>query len=249
MTGIAEFYQSPLGQMTHDFLQAQLRKIITALRFEERVLVIGFGLPFAADLAAMGSDKITLAYLEQMPAVPWPDAAAHQVCVVSPDALPFGDVTFDKVIIIHALEFAPDASHLLYEVQRVLTAQGQMICIAPNRNGIWSWFEHTPFGEGHTFSTRQMRRLLTQAQLAPLHIRTALYPPPLNLSFHKIALSIARGIESICGALNFRIGGVVIAVAQKQRYAGIAVHAHARARKVRLEWATPNSIREEDRNV
>ncbi len=241
MTALAEFYQTPLGQMTHGFLHAQLQKILTALRFEERVLVIGFGVPFAAGITALGSDKITLAYLENMPPVPWPEAHAHQVCIVSSDALPFGDVTFDKVFIVHALETVPDPSHLLYEVQRVLTAQGQVICIAPNRNGIWSWFEHTPFGEGRTFSTRQLRRLLSSAQLAPLNIHTALFMPPLDFSFHRFALGFARGLETVCQALNFRIGGVVIAAAQKQRYAGIPVHVHARAKKLRLQWATSNT--------
>ncbi|HRJ12685.1 MAG TPA: methyltransferase domain-containing protein, partial [Alphaproteobacteria bacterium] len=220
MTHLMDFYQSPIGCMTQDFISAQLKKILAVIRPDERVLILGYGIYFADDIQKLGSDKIILAYPDGMPPVLWPDSAAHQSCIVSLDALPFGDVTFDRVILVHALEFAPEPGHLLFEIQRILTAQGQLICITPNRNGIWSWFEHTPFGEGQTFSTRQIRRLLLGVQLSPLQIQTALFVPPLNFSFHKIARGFARGIEAAGSYLGLRMGGIVISVSQKQRCAG-----------------------------
>lgn len=250
MNNIGVFYQSAIGRMAHDFLFSQLQKILGKLQPEERVLIIGFGVPFADDVVQLGTSKITLAYFENMPPVPWPDPAAHQSCVISPDALPFGDVTFDRVIVFHSLEFAPDPLHLLLEVQRILTAQGQVIIIAPKRGGLWSWFEHTPFGEGRTFSSRQIRRLLTAAQLAPLHIRSALFTPPLDFSFHALAAGFARALEGFGSYLNLRIGGVVIASAQKQRYAGIPVKTNEYVRRQRMQWATSHtSTRQKGSNV
>lgn len=242
-----EFYHSPLGQMTRDFLAHRLQTIFKDSQPGERILIIGFGVVFAQDFPNVEQRQITLAYLNGIPPVPWPEVGAHQACIVSTDSLPFGDVTFDKVIMIHALEFAADPARLLLEVQRVLTAQGQLVCITPNRNGMWAWFEHTPFGEGQAFSRRQLRRLLLSVQLSPLEVRTALYIPPLNFSVHPWVLACARGWERMARTLNFRLGGAVIATAQKQRYAGIPVTTQAQIRKMRLAWATPNaSTRQEN---
>jgi SAM-dependent methyltransferase len=204
-------------------------------------LLLGYGLPLADDLLNQTQATITLGYLDGMPIVPWPAPTAHQACVVAPDSLPFGDAMFDRVVSQHAIEFLPDATIFLDENQRVLATQGQLIIIVPNRNGMWSWFEHTPFGEGHPLSRTQIRRLLHDAQLSPQRIETGLFVPPINFSGHAILRGCARTIENMGRILRFNIGGVVITEAQKQRYAGIPVRPQERIRRARFNWAAAGS--------
>lgn len=237
MNALPEFYQSPIGRMAQDFLLARLRKLLTRGGANGRTLIIGYGLPFASDIAEVTGGQVFLAYLDGMAAAPWPSVDAHHCCIATTDALPFSDVTFDQVMLVHALELAPDPLQLMHEVQRVLAAEGKVICIVPNRRGLWSWFEHTPFGEGQTFSCSQMRRLLISVELSPLQVGAALFAPPLDFSCHELTRAIARAIEAIGNHLSIHIGGAVVATAQKQRYAGTGTKVRTPRARVRMQWA------------
>ena len=46
------------------------------------------------------------------------------------------------------------------EIWRVLSGNGRLLVIAPNRRGIWARFEHTPFGHGRPYTSSQLYRLL-----------------------------------------------------------------------------------------
>lgn len=240
MKSIIEFYQSPTGKMAKDFLCARLRKFLLQ-NATAKTLIIGYGEPFADDIAAATGGQVFLAFSDGIAAVPWPANGPHNSCIVHSDILPFGDVTFDNVIAMHALEFAPDPARLMHEIQRVVTVDGRVVCIAPHRAGMWSWFDHTPFGEGQSFSRAQMRRLITGAQLSPLSVHTALFPPPLDFSGHKILRGFARGMENAGCYLELAMGGAVVGAAQKQRYAGIGVKATTQPARVRLQWAAAHA--------
>ncbi len=221
---IAEFYQSSVGKMAHDFLCARLQTLLTR-GVTTKTLIVGFAAPFAGDIKIITGGEVIAVDAAQMP-------------------LPYGDVTFDNVIALHVLEFAPDIPRVMGEMQRVLVSDGRLICVTPNRGGIWQWFEHTPWGEGRSFSAAQMRRLLLGAQLSTLGISTALFAPPLDFSRYEILRGLARGIEAAGNYLLPSCGGVLIAAAQKQRYAGIAVETPPRASyaNLKLNPAHVNSL-------
>jgi len=217
---ITEFYQSSIGKMAHDFLCARVKTLL-ACGASTKTLIVGYAAPFIEDVRNITGGEVMAVEAAQMP-------------------LPYGDVTFDNVVVLHVLEFAPDLPRVMSELQRVLVSDGRLVAITPNRNGIWQWFEHIPWGEGRSFSAAQMRHLLAGAQLAPVGVVTALFAPPLDFSRHEVLRGLARGLESTGNYLLPSCGGVLIAAAQKQRYAGIGVESAARKPYVNLQWAAAN---------
>ncbi len=202
--------------MAHDFLLVRLEKLL-ARGASTNTLIIGFAAPFADEIKTITGGEVLAVDASQMP-------------------LPYGDVTFDNVIALHVLELTPDIPRAMGEMQRVLVSDGRLVCVTPNRSGIWQWFEHTPWGEGRSFSAAQMRRLLLGAQLSTLSISTALFAPPMDFSRHEILRSLARGIEATGNYLLPSCGGVLIAAAQKQRYAGIGMETSARGSYMNLQF-------------
>ena len=69
-------------------------------------------------------------------------------CAGQEDALPFPDLCFDRILLMHGLEVAENARRLLREVWRVLKDDGLLLVVAPNRRGLWAHVESTPFGRG-----------------------------------------------------------------------------------------------------
>jgi len=223
MTEIADFYQSPVGKMAHSFLCARLQKLLPR-NVNSKTLLIGFGAPFKEDISIVTGGEVISVDPGQMP-------------------LPYGDVSFDNVIAIHELEFASDIPRAMSEMQRVLISDGRLICLTSNRRGIWQWFEQTPWGEGRSFSASQMRHLLLASQLSPIGISTALFMPPFDFSRHGALRSFARAIEASGNYLLPYFGGVLIAAAQKQRYAPIGIELAARPAPINLQWAAAHGTR------
>ena len=51
------------------------------------------------------------------------------------EALPFPDLIFDRILLVHGLEAAENARRLLREAWRVLKDDGRLLVVAPNRRG------------------------------------------------------------------------------------------------------------------
>ena len=56
--------------------------------------------------------------------------------------------------------FRDDPEGLLREVWRVLAPSGRMMAIMPNRRGVWTRTDNTPFGHGRPYSRSQITQLL-----------------------------------------------------------------------------------------
>ena len=96
-------------------------------------------------------------------------------------ALPFPDLCFDRILLLHGLEAAEHARRLLREVWRVLKDDGRLLVIAPNRRGMWAYVETTPFGHGQPYSAGQIGRLLTASMFRVERRDAALFVPPVRL--------------------------------------------------------------------
>ena len=102
-------------------------------------------------------------------------------CAVEEAALPFPDLHFDRVLLVHGLEAAENARGLLREVWRVLKDDGRLLVVAPNRVGVWAHVESTPFGYGTPYSPGQIGRLLEASMFRVERRDFALYLPPTRL--------------------------------------------------------------------
>src|SRR5208282_3478410 len=125
----------------------------------QSVLGIGFAAPYLRSWREHATRCIALTPA-QAGVARWPLGARNLSCAAEEDSLPFADLTFDRILLVHGLENAENARRLLREVWRVLKDDGRLLIVVPNRTGMWAYRENTPFGHGLPYSTGQLGRLL-----------------------------------------------------------------------------------------
>ena len=222
------FYATPRGTVAGTLLGERLRRIWPALD-GMGLLGLGYAAPYlqhwpgAARRVAVVPGQAGMA-----PAglASWASGRGNAACAAEGDALPFPDLCFDRILLVHGLEAAENARGLLREVWRVLKDDGRLLVVAPNRMGLWAHTESTPFGHGQPYSPGQIGRLLAGSMFRVKGRDTALHMPPLRL-----ALRHARAWEAGGRWLMPEFAGVTITEAIKDAYAGLPL---ARARRRRL---------------
>jgi SAM-dependent methyltransferase len=159
---------------------------------------------------------------------------AGTVCAAEPDHLPFPDLTFDRIVIVHGVEVAASPERLLREAWRLLRDEGRLLVIAANRTGLWAHAESTPFGHGQPYSQTQIDRLLARGMFRPERHSRALFVPPTNWNF---VIRSQAAWERIGRLLMPQLAGVVLTEAIKDAYAAVPTAAVARRRVVLPEAA------------
>ena len=145
--------------------------------------------------------------------------------------LPLQDYSVDRVLLVHALEHSEHARLLLQEAWRVLAGGGRLLAIVPNRRGIWTRFDRTPFGAGHPYSAGQLSRLLRTEHFTPERSGAALFIPP---TASRMMLRSAQAWERLGERWFTTFAGVVLVEATKQIYAKTAESRRARERRIYL---------------
>lgn len=191
------------------------------------VLGLGFATPYLDALREDGPERMLSFMPGAQGVVAWPADGLSASSLVEPADLPLRDSTFDRVIVAHALEMSEAPADLLMELWRVLAPGGRLLCIVPNRSGVWSRFDTTPFGQGQPFSRGQITGLMRQALFTPVHWGEALYFPPAN---RRLILKTAPLIERFGATLSLPFAGVHVIEATKQVYRPVPVKARKAAR-------------------
>jgi len=115
---------------------------------------------------------------------------------------------------MHGLETTEHPSALLEEAWRVLGPGGRAVFIVPNRGGLWSRSDATPFGYGRPYSLGQLEAQLRKHRFVTERTRSVLYQPP---SPRKLWRKSAGFLEKLGHNLPFVVaGGVVMVEASKQ---------------------------------
>ena len=223
----ADFYATRRGAVAARLLRERLLRLWPSLR-GENVLGIGYAAPY---LRLWREDAARCLALTpaQIGAARWPVGAPNLSCTAEEDALPFPDLMFDRILLVHGLEAADNARRMLREVWRVLKDDGRLLVVAPNRRGLWAHVESTPFGHGQPYSPGQLGRLLAASLFRVERRDTALYLPPTSL---RLVLRGARPWERVGRRLVPRLAGVTITEAVKDVYAAVPVRAVPRRRMV-----------------
>ncbi len=223
----AAFYRTELGQMVGRLVRDRLVRAWPNLD-GMAVLGLGHAAPFLP--AWLEGARVCIALTPaQLGVSGWPEAGPNLCCCAEEDALPFPDLSFDRVLLVHGLEAADNARRMLREVWRVLKDDGRLLVVAPNRVGLWAQVERTPFGHGQPYSHGQIGRLLA-ASLFRVEARdSALYVPPVQA---RAVLRSAALWERTGRRVAPRLAGVTITEAVKDVYAGLRVHGVARRRLV-----------------
>jgi SAM-dependent methyltransferase len=181
----------------------------------QRVLGIGYPTPYLG-LFREDSERC-LAFMPAAQGVlKWPTARPTLATLVDEFSLPLPEAAVDRVLLVHALEMSDDPEGLLREVWRVLAPSGRVVAVIPNRRGVWTRTDTTPFGHGRPYSRSQITQLLRQTWFTPTGWGEALFVPPVTRS-HAMA-------ERVGAALSLPFAGVHIVEATKQVYRAIPAH-------------------------
>jgi SAM-dependent methyltransferase len=229
--GMADFYRTSRGDVTARLLRARIAAMwpeITGCS----VLGMGYTAPYLRaweDGAAYRRVALTPA---QIGTIRWPPDTPNLSCTAEEDALPFADLVFDRILIVHGLEAADNARRLVREVWRVLKDDGRLLIVTPNRTGMWAYWESTPFGHGQPYTSGQLGRLLAGGLFRVERQDTALWMPP---SRARIILRSASLFERVGRRLMPGLAGVTITEAVKDVYAAMPLRPSPRRRLVRVE--------------
>jgi len=232
--GLQEFYATPAGLVAARLLRERLRALWPDLS-GQAVLGLGHAEPYLRLWQGQATRSIALvpAQLGQPPPR-WPAAGPAATLVAEEEALPFPDLSFDRVLLVHGLEVAENARRLLREVWRVLKDDGRLLVVAPNRRGLWAHVEATPFGHGQPYSPGQLGRLLWRQMFRTERRDAALFMPPFRA---RPLLRTADLWERAGRALCPRFAGVAIVEAEKDLFAAVPAGAVAVRRRVVLAEA------------
>ncbi|HLT77264.1 MAG TPA: methyltransferase domain-containing protein [Ferrovibrio sp.] len=211
---LREFYADHLGQAVRRLLRQRLRAMwsdVSGLR----VMGLGYATPYLR-IFENEAERVIAAMPGPQGVVRWPRGLPGRVMLVDEDDLPLPDASIDRLLLVHSVENSENVRSLLREVWRVLSPQGRLLAVVPNRRGLWAHIETTPFGQGHPYTPPQLTRLMRDAEFSPTRSEAALWMPPANRGF---VFGAAQAWERTGEALWKRFSGVLLVEAEKQVYA------------------------------
>lgn len=207
------FYGEPSGRLVRRLLAERLE---TAWGEAEGLDVLGLGYATPWLGAFVGARRLIAAMPSGQGVEAWPRGGRNRSVLVDDRALPFAAGSFDRVLVVHALEEADDVRALMAEAIRVLTPAGRIILVAAARGGLWARAESTPFGHGRPFTRRQLERLVREGGLEPAAWSQTLYVPPWPVLY-----GMADGFEQIGRRVVPGAAGLILLEATRHAYARV----------------------------
>jgi len=210
------YYHRPLGRV----VQRILRDRLTG-RWDPRsctgmtIAGFGFAAPMLRPYLAVAR-RVTALMPGPQGVMPWP-AGMENVSVLCEDTgWPISTGLVDRLVLMHGLETSESPGAVLDEAHRVLGPGGKALFVVPNRAGLWSRRDITPFGYGRPYSGAQLEAQLKRHGFTPERSLTVLHAPPSNTPFW---LKTADFWERAGRRLPWLSGGVLMVEASKQAYA------------------------------
>src|SRR4029077_190465 len=133
---LRNFYAQRLCVVARRFVGRGIRKRFADTRGMS-VLGVGYSTPYLG-LFREEAERCLAFMPATQGVVKWPSERPALAALVDELELPLTDAAVDRVLLVHALEMAPDAGALLREVWRVLAAGGRLLAVIPNRRGVWA---------------------------------------------------------------------------------------------------------------
>jgi len=222
---LREFYATPLGVSVENSVSMSL-STLWGKSNGEHLLGLGYPVPWLERFSGECERAICFMPAGQG-ASHWPSPKETATALTYDDEFPLRDSSVDRILMVHHLEHAENANECLSEAWRVLSPGGVLMIVVPNRSGVWTRFENTPFGTGKPYSKGQLNQLLRDNQFTPERWGDALHFAPSRREF---SLKFRSGMENIGRRLWPVFAGAIIVSATKRLYQGIPVTARARRR-------------------
>jgi SAM-dependent methyltransferase len=234
------FYASHLGKIVKRSIGRALHPLWSPLP-SERLIGLGYALPWLDALSSY-SERACAFMPAGMGSTPWPLHHPCATALVFDEELPLADHSVDRILMVHSLEHSQDPSESLKEAWRVLSPNGRLIIIVPNRRGLWARSDKTPFGYGHPFSKGQLLRLLTESNFSLNRWNEALFFPPSHM---RIMLKTSHWIEKVGRHFPMFFAGVLLVEAQKNIIQGLPVAPLRKSRRVFAPILLPQGAEKE----
>jgi SAM-dependent methyltransferase len=206
------YYRTQLGRVAQRAIREQ---IVTFWPEAQSQTVVGFG--FAAPLLRpyLAHARRVIALMPaQQGVMPWPAGDGNVSVLCEETQWPIETGMADRLVLLHGLETSEHPSALLDECWRVLGPGGRALFIVPNRVGLWSRRDKTPFGFGRPYSMGQLDAQLRRHNFTAERQAAALYGPPSEKRFWlRTAQVWERAGRRISTVLA---GGVLILEVSKQ---------------------------------
>ncbi|PZX15771.1 methyltransferase family protein [Palleronia aestuarii] len=206
------YYRTRLGRAAQRAIRDQVVRFWPDARGQT---VAGFGFaapllrPFLAD-----ARRVIALMPGQQGVMPWPPGRPNVSVLCEETLWPIQTGQIDRLVLLHGLETSQNPSALLAECYRTLGPGGRALFIVPNRAGLWSRHDRTPFGFGRPYSLTQLETLLREHDFNPDGHAAALFQPPSEQPFWmRTGGLLERTGRSITGRFA---GGVLIVEAAKQ---------------------------------
>lgn len=213
---LREFYSRRLGIVARQMINRGIRERWPTAE-GQRVLGIGYPTPYLG-LFREDAERCIAFMPAAQGVLKWPTGRPALASLVDEFSLPLPDAAVDRILLVHALEMSDDPAALLREVWRVLSPSGRVMAVIPNRRGVWTRSDNTPFGHGRPYSRSQITDLLRQTWFTPTGWGEALFMPPYA---GRWVLKSAQMWERAGAALSLPFAGVHIVEATKQVYRAI----------------------------
>ncbi|WP_027533420.1 methyltransferase domain-containing protein [Bradyrhizobium sp. WSM3983] len=213
---LREFYSRRLGIVARQMINRGIRERWPNAE-GQRVLGIGYPTPYLG-LFREDAERCIAFMPAAQGVLKWPTGRPALASLVDEFSLPLPDAAVDRILLVHALEMSDDPAALLREIWRVLSPSGRVMAVIPNRRGVWTRSDNTPFGHGRPYSRSQITDLLRQTWFTPTGWGEALFMPPYA---GRWVLKSAQMWERAGAALSLPFAGVHIVEATKQVYRAI----------------------------
>lgn len=211
---LREFYESSLGLVARRMVRTAVRDFwpdVSGLR----LLGVGYATPLLRPFLDEAERVLTLMPPAQG-VVHWPPEGRNVAFLSEEGEWPLADVSIDRVLAVHAVEHSEFLRAMLRETWRVLSDNGRVLIVVPNRRGIWARVDATPFGSGHPYTPTQLSRVLRDNMFTPTRSAHALYIPPTRF---RTLLAAGQAWENIGARWFPGFAGVTLVEASKQLYA------------------------------
>ncbi len=222
------YYRSTLGRAAQRAVRDELLRLWPEAKGQS-VAGFGFAVPLLRPYLAEARRVVAL-----MPGpqgvMPWPAGKPNVSVLCHETAWPVETGHVDKLVVMHGLETSEQPSALLDECWRVLGPGGKAMFIVPNRGGLWSRSDATPFGFGRPYTLGQIEAQLRQHNFMPEAHRAVLHQPPSQKRFW---MKTGPMWERMGRSLPV-IGGVLMVEATKRVHAPLPPGERVRARPLKV---------------
>ena len=206
------YYRSALGRAAQKVIRDELTQIWPEAK-GQTVVGYGFAVPLMRPYLAHARRVIGL-----MPGpqgvMPWPAGQPNISVFCEETFWPIQTGQVDKLVVMHGLETCENPTALFDEIWRVLGPGGRAVFVVPNRAGMWSRSDKTPFGFGRPYSLGQLEAQLRKHDFITERTLSTLYQLP---SHKRVWRKTAGLLEKI--GYNLPVvaaGGVLMIEVSKQ---------------------------------